>query len=96
MVSVLRTASVPRDDRLVAVVERLEPHYPILRRFDASERVEPRTEDRKRELRERDVAGELGDDEFERELDRLLDDSADERGSSSDGTRTLDRSERSE
>ena len=32
--SVLRAASLPRDDRLVSIVERLERHYPILRQFD--------------------------------------------------------------
>ena len=74
VVSVLRNASVPRSDRLVTVVERLEREYPILRQFDASERVEPTTEDRKRELREQYVEGELSEAEFEREMERLLDD----------------------
>lgn len=74
LVSVLRSASVPRDDRLVSVVERLERRYPLLRTFDASAKVEPTTEDRRRELRERYVSGELSEAEFERRLARLLDD----------------------
>ncbi|SDK04268.1 hypothetical protein SAMN05216226_11565 [Halovenus aranensis] len=72
VVSVLRNTSLYRSDRLVTVVERLEREYPILREFDAAERVEPTTEDRKQELRERYLDGEISDEEFERELDRLL------------------------
>jgi uncharacterized membrane protein len=80
VVSVLRNASLPRDDRLVGVVERLERHYPVLRQFDASEMVEPTAEDRKRDLRERYVAGELGEAEFERKLAAIMDEtSADDR-----------------
>jgi len=74
VVSVLRDASLPRDDRLVSVVERLERTYPILRQFDVSEKVEPTTEDRKQQLKEQYVEGELSDAEFEREMDRLLED----------------------
>ncbi|ELY57357.1 SHOCT domain-containing protein [Natronococcus jeotgali] len=79
VVSILRSASVPRDDRLAAVVERLERRYPLLARFDASNRVEPTAEDRRRKLKERYVAGELSDDEFERELERLADGDASSR-----------------
>jgi membrane protein implicated in regulation of membrane protease activity len=95
VVSVLRSGSLPRDDRLVALVERLEGKYPLLRQFDASERVEPTTADRRRELRERYVAGELDDAEFERKLARLLDHS--NAGDSSEGERgtTVDAEDRS-
>lgn len=76
VVSVLRAKSLPRSDRLVSIVERLEREYPILRQFDVSERVEPTTEDRRRELKEQYVAGEISEAEFEREMQRLLDDDA--------------------
>ena len=73
-VSVIRSASVPRDDRLVSLVEWLERRYPLLRRFDASKRVEPTAEDRQRRLKEQYVTGELSESEFEREMARLMDD----------------------
>lgn len=75
VVSILRRASLPRDDRLVAVVERLERRYPLLRQFDVASKVEPTTEDRKRRLTERYVAGEISEERFEREMARLMDDS---------------------
>ncbi|WP_247004740.1 SHOCT domain-containing protein [Halosolutus gelatinilyticus] len=83
VVSVLRSASLPRSDRLVAVVERLERTSPLLRRLDISETVEPTREDRKRRLRERYVAGEIDDDEFEAEMERVM-----SGGSSSERPRT--------
>ncbi|NUB94008.1 SHOCT domain-containing protein [Haloterrigena sp. SYSU A558-1] len=76
VVSVLRTASLPRSDRLVSIVERLEREYPVLRQLDASERVEPTTEDRRQRLKEQYVDGEISEAEFEREMQRLLDDDA--------------------
>ncbi|ELZ07990.1 hypothetical protein [Natrialba aegyptia] len=75
--SILRHASLPRSDRLVALVERLEYRYPILRQFDASQRVEPTTEDRKQRLKEQYVAGEISDGAFEREMAQLMDDPSD-------------------
>ena len=77
LVSVLRAASIPRDDRLASLVERLEREFPALREFDVSGKVEPTTEDRKEKLRERYVAGEIGESEFEREMERLMDGDAD-------------------
>ena len=74
VVSVLRATSLPRSDRLVSIVERLEREYPILRQFDVSERVEPTTEDRRQQLKEQYVDGEISEAEFEREMQRLLDD----------------------
>ncbi|WP_136687816.1 SHOCT domain-containing protein [Halorhabdus amylolytica] len=73
VVSVLRNTSLHRDDRLVALVERLEREYPVLGQFDVSEKVEPTTEDRKQRLKEQYVDGELSDAEFEREMERLMD-----------------------
>ncbi|QRV17487.1 SHOCT domain-containing protein [Haloterrigena salifodinae] len=76
VVSVLRTKSIPRSDRLASIVERLEREYPVLRQFDASERVEPTTGDRRQRLKEQYVDGEITEAEFEREMQRLLDDDA--------------------
>lgn len=76
--SVLRGASLPRDDRLVSLVGRLERHYPILRQFDVSDRFEPTTDDRKQALREQYVAGEISDGEFERRLAQLMDETTDD------------------
>ncbi|WP_339106416.1 SHOCT domain-containing protein [Haloterrigena salinisoli] len=78
VVSVLRAKSLPRSDRLASLVERLEREYPILRQFDVSERVEPTTEDRRQQLKEQYVAGEISEAEFEREMQRLLDDDSTE------------------
>ena len=71
-VSILRNGALPRDDRLVSLVERLEREYPVLRQFDASGRVEPTVEDRKRELKEQYVEGEISNAEFERRMERLM------------------------
>jgi hypothetical protein len=90
VVSVLRSASLPRDDRLVSAVEWLERQYPLLRKFEVSERVEPTTEDRRQRLKEQYVTGEISETEFEREMERLMDDT-DSEGSSLSGTeRTLE------
>lgn len=74
VVSVLRNTSIHRDDRLAGLVERLEREYPVLRKFDAAEKVEPTTEDRKEQLTQQYVDGEISEAEFEREMERLLDD----------------------
>jgi uncharacterized membrane protein len=95
VVSVLRNASLPRSDRLAALVERLEEEYPILRQFDVSATVEPTTEDRKRDLKERYVAGEIGDEEFEREMERLMDGDPSERRSRSGGRSSVELEDRS-
>jgi len=83
IVSILRSKSLPRGDRLASSVERLEHKYPLLREFDASGKVEPTTEDRKETLQEKYVAGEISDEEFEREMEQLLDDTASETNSES-------------
>lgn len=74
VVSVLRNTSIHRDDRLASLVERLEREYPVLRKFDAKEKVEPTTEDRKDQLTQQYVDGEISEAEFEREMEQLLDD----------------------
>ncbi|TKX70246.1 SHOCT domain-containing protein [Halorubrum sp. SP9] len=71
--SILRTASIPRDDRLASAAQWLERRYPALGTFDVSERVAPTTEERRQELEEEYVSGELSEAEFERRLARLMD-----------------------
>ncbi len=88
VVSVLRGASVPRDDRLVSLVEWFERRYPVLRRFDASRRVAPTTEDRQERLKERYVAGEMSESEFEREMARVMDDATESASRSESATPT--------
>jgi len=87
VVSVLRTKSVPRSSRLATLVGRLEREFPMLRRFDVKEKVEPTTEDRAEKLKQRYIDGDISEREFEREMDRLLDDdTSTQRYSRSDGT----------
>jgi hypothetical protein len=78
VVSVLRSASLPRDDRLVSIVERIERRYPVLRRFDAAQRFQPTMEDRQQQLREQYVQGKISEAEFEREMTRVMDETPDE------------------
>lgn len=92
--SVLRTASLPRDDRLVSLVELVERRYPILRRFDVTEKVSPTTEDRRQELEEQYVSGAISDAEFEREIGRLMDGTASEESSNSGTETTIDEKSR--
>ncbi|WP_135662961.1 SHOCT domain-containing protein [Halorhabdus rudnickae] len=73
IVSVLRNTSLHRDDRLAAIVERLEHEYPLLRQFDVSKRVEPTVEDRQQQLKSQYVDGKISDEEFEREMEHLMD-----------------------
>ena len=73
VVSVLRNASLPRDDRLASIVERVEHRYPVLRHIDASQRLKPTREDRKDQLREQYVQGEINEAEFERKMAQVMD-----------------------
>lgn len=86
VVSVLRNSALPRDDRLVTLVEWLERRYPLLRRFDVSSKVEPTVEDRKQDLKEQYIAGEISEREFERRLEAIMDDESGERHSRSSDT----------
>ncbi|WP_306060450.1 SHOCT domain-containing protein [Natronococcus wangiae] len=74
VISVLRTASLPRDDRLVSIVEWVERRYPVLRRFDVTEKVSPTSEDQRQQLKDQYISGEISDAEFEREMGQLMDD----------------------
>ena len=78
VVSVLRSASLPRNDRLVSIVERVERRYPLLRHFDVAEKVKPTMEDRQQRLREQYVQGEISETEFEREMAQVMDETPDE------------------
>jgi len=91
VVSVLRNASIPRSDRLASVVERLEREYPLLEEFDVSKKVEPTPEDRQQQLKDRYVAGDISDEEFEREMDRLIDDDSSTTGVRSGNTEPPER-----
>ena len=95
VVSVLRSASLPRSDRLASLVERLERESPVLRQLDVSKTVEPSTEDRKRDLKERYVSGEIGDEAFEREMERLMDGESSESDSRSGSYAATEFEERS-
>lgn len=74
VVSVLRTTSLPTSSRAASLVERLEHRYPALRRFDVAEKVEPGTDERAEKLKRQYVEGEISEQEFEREMERTLDD----------------------
>ncbi|MFD1565955.1 hypothetical protein [Halolamina litorea] len=72
MVSTVRQLSVPRNARLAAVVARFERWVPPLGRIGAAERLAPTTTDRRAELAERYVDGDVDEATLERELDDLL------------------------
>ncbi len=95
IVSILRNASLPRDDRLVTLVTELERHFPLLRRFDVSAVVEPTTEDRKRELREQYVTGEISESTFEQKLAELMDETPSERGTQAESQVSVTTEDRS-
>ena len=95
VVSILRAASLPRDDRLVAIVGWLERKYPILRHFDVSERVEPTAADRQQHLKKQYIAGEISEEEFEREMEQLMTDQPSEKNVRSDAYTTIDIEDRS-
>lgn len=73
VVTVLRRASFPTDERLAARFETAERWVPPLRDLALSERFAPSVEERRQRLQERYVDGELSEIEFERRLDDLLD-----------------------
>ena len=72
----VRRASVPRDDRLARLAETVERAYPKARAVGLSDRVEPTQEDRIDDLKQRYVEGDIGEAEYERRLQALMDDEA--------------------
>lgn len=89
-VSILRNASIPRDDRLVSVVQWLERQYPPLRKFDVSKHVAPTTEDQRQELKEKYISGEMSEAEFEQRLAQLMDDTPSEERSQAPSDSTIE------
>lgn len=77
--SLVRNASVPRSERVASLAERLEREYPPLRVAGLSDLLappEPSEEERAEraldDLKRRYVDGELSEAEFERKVDRLV------------------------
>jgi len=78
LVAAVRRASLPRNDRLAGAARRVERHVPQIGDGDLSERVEPTTEERIDDLKQRYVDGEITEAEYERELQALMRDADDE------------------
>lgn len=72
VVTVIRRARLPRSERLSETFARMENLVPALRALNLSERFEPSVEERKAKIEERYVEGEIGELEFERQLQALL------------------------
>lgn len=70
--SAVRQASMPRSERLAGLARIAERLSPEARDIGLSERLEPTKEDRMDELKERYVAGEIDEDEFERRMMGLM------------------------
>jgi|APHM01.1.fsa_nt_gi hypothetical protein len=77
VVAALRQLSLPRDDRLAAAAERAERTVPVVRSLDLAERFEPTDEQRREELRQRYVDGEITEAEFERRVREYVEDPSD-------------------
>ncbi|WP_049923213.1 SHOCT domain-containing protein [Halopiger djelfimassiliensis] len=94
----VRNASLPRNDRIATIAERLEREYPPLRSVGLSELFtppEPSAEEQAEralaELKQQYVDGEITEREFERKVDRLVaNDSIDEARAAHERNRMLD------
>lgn len=73
-IAIAQQASMPRNDRLARMARKVENYYPEAKSVGLSERVEPTTEDRIDQLKQRYVEGEIGEAEYERRLQELMDD----------------------
>ncbi|WP_440007348.1 SHOCT domain-containing protein [Halomicrococcus sp. SG-WS-1] len=73
-VTAVRRASLPRNDRLARLAETVERASPKARSVGLSDRVAPTTEDRIDDLKQRYVEGDIGELEYERRLQELMDD----------------------
>jgi len=80
-ITAVRSASIPRNDRLARFARLLERYSSEARDLGLSERLEPTTEDRIDQLKQEYVEGEITELEYERRLqDLMADDSvSDER-----------------
>ncbi|WP_436347956.1 SHOCT domain-containing protein [Natronorubrum sp. FCH18a] len=94
VVSILRSTSIPRSDRLVSIVEWVERKYPVLRQFDASGKVTPTTEDRKQQIKEQYIAGEISEAEFERKMEQVMDDGSPDQTSRYGNSTTVEMKDR--
>jgi hypothetical protein len=72
VVAAVRSASIPRNDRLARFVRLLERYSPEARRLGLSERLEPTTEERIEDLKQQYVEGEITELEYERRLQDLM------------------------
>jgi uncharacterized membrane protein len=81
VVTAVRSASIPRSDRLARLARIVERHSSDARDLGLSEKLEPTTEDRIDQLKRRYVEGELTELEYEQRLQDLMsdDDVSDER-----------------
>lgn len=77
VIEALRRLSLPRDDRLAAAAERAESELPLLRDLDLADRFEPTPEERRQELKEQYVAGEITEAEYERRVREYVEDPSD-------------------
>ena len=78
VVSLIRTLSVPRNERVASLFSWLERTHPALEAVGISNKFEPTAEDRKQQLKERYVDGEISEREFERRMDQLMDETVPE------------------
>lgn len=78
VVAVLRRASMPKSDRLANFAEKAEDEVPLLGAVGVSERVEPGPEDRRQDLKQQYVDGEMSEAEFERRMREVLDEDEDD------------------
>lgn len=72
VVAGVRSASMPRDERLARLARLAERHSSEARQVGLAERFEPTTEDRIDELKRRYVEGEITELEYERRLQDLM------------------------
>jgi hypothetical protein len=71
-VAAVRSASIPRNDRLAGLARTLERYSSDARRLGLSERLEPTTEERIEDLKQQYVEGEITELEYERRLQDLM------------------------
>ncbi|MFC4449279.1 SHOCT domain-containing protein [Halorussus aquaticus] len=71
-VAAVRSASVPRNDRLARFARLLERYSSEARRLGLSERFEPTAEERIEALKQEYVDGEITELEYERRLQELM------------------------
>ncbi|MFC6951300.1 hypothetical protein [Halorubellus litoreus] len=97
LVRALRLAELPRSERLERVARAVERLVPWLVEGKVSRRVAPTVDDRREAVAHRYAAGELTEDELERELERVLaDEESATEWSMADGDDAFDRAFRAD